>query len=192
METSSPPPQAIDPSTPNYYQLVYTLTGLLPPPLEDTPEALRARNNAAVAKVAAPPPGQRQRSRPRRPMHRRSGPGRGPVAPGPPERRRHPADDAAERPIQLDGANLAVSACPPDAGAGVTPEAGGDRRRGDRGRVGPACGRAIYAEGGRGGRRTAGGRVAPSGAKRDAGGVWGPKSRGQRLTRRDKFSGCGF
>jgi hypothetical protein len=53
METSSPPPQAIDPTTPNYYQLVYTLTGLLPPPLEDTPEALRARNNAAVAKVAA-------------------------------------------------------------------------------------------------------------------------------------------
>jgi hypothetical protein len=53
METSSPTPQAIDLSTPNYYQLVYTLTGLLPPPLEDTPEALRARNNAAVAKVAA-------------------------------------------------------------------------------------------------------------------------------------------
>jgi hypothetical protein len=53
METSSPPPQASDLSTPNYYQLVYTLTGLLPPPLEDTPEALRARNNAAVAKIAA-------------------------------------------------------------------------------------------------------------------------------------------
>jgi hypothetical protein len=53
METSPPPPPAIDLSTPNYYQLIYTLTGLLPPPLEDTPEALRARNNAAVAKVAA-------------------------------------------------------------------------------------------------------------------------------------------
>jgi hypothetical protein len=53
METSSPPPPAIDLSIPNYYQLVYTLTGLLPPPLEDTPEAPRARNNAAVAKVAA-------------------------------------------------------------------------------------------------------------------------------------------
>ena len=34
-------------------QLVYTLTRLLPPPLDDTPIALRARNHAAVAKVAA-------------------------------------------------------------------------------------------------------------------------------------------
>ncbi len=31
----------------------YTLTGLLPPPLDGSPEALRARNHAAVAKVAA-------------------------------------------------------------------------------------------------------------------------------------------
>ena len=36
-----------------YCQLVYTLTDLLPPPLDDTPGALRARNHAAVAKVAA-------------------------------------------------------------------------------------------------------------------------------------------
>jgi hypothetical protein len=36
-----------------YYQLVYTLTALLPPPLDDSPEALRARNHAAIAKVAA-------------------------------------------------------------------------------------------------------------------------------------------
>ncbi|MEA2791988.1 MAG: hypothetical protein QOG73_4394, partial [Acetobacteraceae bacterium] len=34
-------------------QLVYTLTDLLPPPIDDSPEALRARNHAAVAKVAA-------------------------------------------------------------------------------------------------------------------------------------------
>ena len=53
METSSPPPPAIELSTPLYYQLVYTLTDLLPPPLDDTPEALRARNHAAIAKVAA-------------------------------------------------------------------------------------------------------------------------------------------
>jgi hypothetical protein len=53
METSSPPPPAADLSTPLYYQLVYTLTDLLPPPLDDTPEALRARNDAAIAKVAA-------------------------------------------------------------------------------------------------------------------------------------------
>ncbi len=53
METSSPPPPAIDLSTPLYYQLVHTLTDLLPPPLDDTPEALRARNHAAIAKVAA-------------------------------------------------------------------------------------------------------------------------------------------
>src|SRR5471030_1772253 len=48
-----PPHPAIDLSTHLYYQLVYTLTGLLPPPLDDTPEGLRARNHAAVAKVAA-------------------------------------------------------------------------------------------------------------------------------------------
>jgi hypothetical protein len=53
METSSPPPPAIELSTPLYYQLVYTLTDLLPPPLDDTPEGLRARNHAAIAKVAA-------------------------------------------------------------------------------------------------------------------------------------------
>jgi hypothetical protein len=53
METFSPPHPAIDLSTDLYYQLVYTLTDLLPPPLDDTPEALRARNYAAIAKVAA-------------------------------------------------------------------------------------------------------------------------------------------
>jgi hypothetical protein len=53
METSTPPHQALDLSTPLYYQLVYTLTDLLPPPLDDTPEALHARNHAAIAKIAA-------------------------------------------------------------------------------------------------------------------------------------------
>jgi hypothetical protein len=53
METFSPPQPAIDLSTELYYQLVYTLTDFLPPPLDDTPEALRARNLAAIAKVAA-------------------------------------------------------------------------------------------------------------------------------------------
>ncbi|MEA2745520.1 MAG: hypothetical protein QOG25_3891 [Acetobacteraceae bacterium] len=53
METSSPPHPAIDLSTDLYCQLVYTLTDLLPSPLDDTPEALRARNHAAITKVAA-------------------------------------------------------------------------------------------------------------------------------------------
>jgi hypothetical protein len=53
METSSPPRPAIDLPTSLYYQLVYTLTDLLPPPLDDTPQALRARNHAAIAKIAA-------------------------------------------------------------------------------------------------------------------------------------------
>src|SRR5260370_42368771 len=53
METSPPPHPAIDPPSPLYYHLVYTLTDLLPPPLDDSPEALRARNHAAIAKVAA-------------------------------------------------------------------------------------------------------------------------------------------
>ena len=53
METSAPPHPAVDLTTPLYYQLVYTLTDLLPPPLDGTPAGLRARNNAAIAKVAA-------------------------------------------------------------------------------------------------------------------------------------------
>jgi hypothetical protein len=53
METFSPPRPANDLPTHLYYQLVYTLTGLLPPPLDDTPEALNTRNLAAIAKVAA-------------------------------------------------------------------------------------------------------------------------------------------
>jgi hypothetical protein len=53
METSAPPPSAVSLSPNLYYQLVYTLTALLPPPLDDSPEALRARNHTAIAKVAA-------------------------------------------------------------------------------------------------------------------------------------------
>jgi hypothetical protein len=53
METFSPPHPTIDLSTHLYYQLVYTLTDLLPPLLDDSPEALRIRNHAAIAKVAA-------------------------------------------------------------------------------------------------------------------------------------------
>src|SRR5471030_1380426 len=53
METSTPPHPPIDLATPLYYQLVYTLTDLLPPPLDDTQEALHTRNHAAIAKVAA-------------------------------------------------------------------------------------------------------------------------------------------
>src|SRR5471030_67579 len=53
METSTLPHPPIDLATPLYYQLVYTLTDLLPPPLDDTQEALHSRNHAAIAKVAA-------------------------------------------------------------------------------------------------------------------------------------------
>jgi len=53
METFSPPQPAIDLAAPLYCQLVYTLTDLLPPPLDDSPEALHDRNHAAIAKVAA-------------------------------------------------------------------------------------------------------------------------------------------
>jgi hypothetical protein len=53
METFSPPHPVIDLATDLYYQLVHTLTGLLPPPLDDTQEALCTRNHAAIAKVAA-------------------------------------------------------------------------------------------------------------------------------------------
>jgi hypothetical protein len=53
METAAPPHPAINLSARLYYQLVYTLTDLLPPPLDASPQALRARNHAAIAKVAA-------------------------------------------------------------------------------------------------------------------------------------------
>jgi hypothetical protein len=53
METSPLPHPAIDLSPHLYYQLVYTLTGLLPPPIDDSPEALYTRDRAAIAKVAA-------------------------------------------------------------------------------------------------------------------------------------------
>src|SRR5450432_2028227 len=53
MKTFHPPHPAIDLATDLYYQLVHTLTGLLPPPLDDTPDALHTRNLAAIAKVAA-------------------------------------------------------------------------------------------------------------------------------------------
>jgi hypothetical protein len=53
METSTPPHPAINLSNDLYLQLVHTLTDLLPPPLDGSPDALRARNHAAIAKVAA-------------------------------------------------------------------------------------------------------------------------------------------
>jgi hypothetical protein len=53
METSTPPPPATNPSTQLYHQLVYTLTDQLPPPHDSSPGALRARNHAAIAKVAS-------------------------------------------------------------------------------------------------------------------------------------------
>src|SRR5450432_642955 len=53
METLAPLNPAIDLPTHLYYQLVGTLIGLLPPPLDDTEEALHTRDHAAIAKVAA-------------------------------------------------------------------------------------------------------------------------------------------
>ena len=53
MKTSPPSRPSVDLAIQLYYQLVYTLTDLLPPPLDDTLAALRARSHAAIAKVAA-------------------------------------------------------------------------------------------------------------------------------------------
>jgi hypothetical protein len=53
MESPSALHSAIDLSRHLYYQLVHTLTGLLPPPLDDPPKPLRTRNHAAIARAAA-------------------------------------------------------------------------------------------------------------------------------------------
>ncbi len=53
MKTSPPPRSAIDLMPTLYYQLVYTLMDMLPPPLDDTPAGVRARNLTAIAKIAS-------------------------------------------------------------------------------------------------------------------------------------------
>ena len=50
--TSQPDPPRTIPS-PAYYHLIHDVTRRLPPPVFDTPEALYARNQAAIEKVAA-------------------------------------------------------------------------------------------------------------------------------------------
>jgi hypothetical protein len=56
MQTFAPQPPDLTLSPALYNQLVYTLTPLLPTPLDDPPEALRARVHAAIAQVAAMQP----------------------------------------------------------------------------------------------------------------------------------------
>jgi hypothetical protein len=53
MKTFFPPHPAINLLTHLYYQVIDTLTEMLPPPLDGSPEALSNRNHAAVAKAAA-------------------------------------------------------------------------------------------------------------------------------------------
>ncbi len=53
METFAPSHPTTNLSPNVYFQLVHTLTTLLPPPLDGSPGALHARNNTAIAKVAS-------------------------------------------------------------------------------------------------------------------------------------------
>jgi hypothetical protein len=53
METFAPPHPTTNLSPNVYFQIVHTLTTLLPPPLDDSSGALHARNNTAIAKVAS-------------------------------------------------------------------------------------------------------------------------------------------
>jgi hypothetical protein len=53
METFAPPHPTTNLSPNVYFQIVHTLTTLLPPPLDDSPGALHARNHTAIAKVAS-------------------------------------------------------------------------------------------------------------------------------------------
>ena len=148
METSSPPHPAIDLSTHLYYQLVYTLTDLLPPPLDGSPEALRARNHAAIAKVAALlPVNANEADLAAQCIAARA------QAEDILRLLRQNADDIElvmrlNAQYGIDGADVAVRPRTPDAGAGGAPEAGGDRGRGEPGRVDSAYRRTVHAEGG--------------------------------------------
>ena len=54
METQPRPPALpIDLPAQAYRYLMHTLLALLPPPIEDTPQATRTRNHAAIARIAA-------------------------------------------------------------------------------------------------------------------------------------------
>ena len=54
METQPQPPNPpLDLPAQAYRHLVHTLLALLPPPIEDTPEATLTRNRAAIARIAA-------------------------------------------------------------------------------------------------------------------------------------------
>jgi len=53
MNNIAPPDLALVLTFHSYYQLFHTLAGTLPPPVNDTPEALAARTHAAMDKVAA-------------------------------------------------------------------------------------------------------------------------------------------
>ena len=54
METQPQPPNPpIDLPAQAYRHLVHTMLALLPPPVEDTPEATLTRNHAAIARIAA-------------------------------------------------------------------------------------------------------------------------------------------
>jgi hypothetical protein len=53
METFAPPHPTTNLSPNVYFQIVHTLTTLLPPPLDDSSGALHARNHTAIAKVAS-------------------------------------------------------------------------------------------------------------------------------------------
>ena len=54
METQPQPPNPpLDLPARAYRHLVHTLLALLPPPIEDTPEATLIRNHAAIARIAA-------------------------------------------------------------------------------------------------------------------------------------------
>jgi hypothetical protein len=167
METFSPPQPAIDLAAPLYYQLVYTLTDLLPPPLDDSPEALHDRNHAAIAKVAALLPVNANEAD----LAAQCIAARAQAEDLLRLLRQH-ADDIqlvmrlnaqygsmVRTSLSIHGRLMGVQAC-------VAPQARGDRGRGEPGRVDPACRRAVYAGGAESRRRTAGASVAQRGTGR--------------------------
>ncbi len=125
---------------------MHTLIALLPPPIEGTPGSRPKQKSRRDRQNRRHRPGQRQRGRISRPMHRLQSAGRKPAPPDPPPRRRHQPDRQAWRPIRHDDPRLAVRPQSPGPRTAAAPQARNQSRRRRSGRTDPPHRRPGYAQ----------------------------------------------